>query len=227
MIEETPSVRIKGVGSSLWVTIAPEASFELVKAELTRLFEPLKHLAASARVVVDTGAGAENEARYDQVGAFLKHAFNPKEILPPKDNGRNEEKRFEMRDPSSIISQRGGDSLVIAGRVRSGQSVHAKKHLIVMGDVNPGCDLIAGGDILVFGSLCGMAAAGQPDNLDAVILALDFRPTQIKIGSVVAAGLPAKGDGIPEIAHIEDGGIVVDDYSANSPFKRVLWPVIR
>lgn len=227
MTEETPSVRIKGVGSSLWVTVAPEASLERVKTELARLFEPLKHLATSARVVVDTGEGVENDVRYDQIGAFLKHAFNPKEILTPKDNGRDEEKRFEMKEPNSVISQRGSDSLVIAGRVRSGQSVHARKHLIVMGDVNPGCELVAGGDILVFGSLGGMAAAGQPDNLDAVILALDFRPLQIKIGTVVAAGLPAQGQGTPEIAHVEDGGIVVDEYLANSPFKRVLWPVIR
>ena len=54
----------------------------------------------------------------------------------------------------------------------------------------------AGGDILVIGSLCGTAAAGQTDNRDAIILALDFRPIQVKIGSVVAAGLSAvvRGD---------------------------------
>lgn len=227
MTEQPPSVRLKGVGSSLWVTIDPKASFEFVKDELTRLFDPLKRIVTSARVVVDAGDNGQGETSYEQVSDFLKSTFNPKEILTPEDNGKDKEKRFNMREPSSVISQRGCDSLVIAGRVRSGQSVHAKKHLIIMGDVNPGCELIAGGDILVFGSLCGLAAAGQPENFDAVIIALDFRPMQIKIGTVVAAGLPTKGSGTPEIAHIEDGGIVVDEYLANSPFKRVPWPVIR
>jgi septum site-determining protein MinC len=227
MIEETPAVRIKGVGSSLWVTIAPEASFEFIKDELVRLFEPLRHLAGSARVVLDTGAFEDSEERRRQISTFLKHSYNPKEILSPQENVRGEEKRFSMKDSHNVISQGNSDSLVIAGRVRSGQSVHTKKHLIIMGDVNPGCELMAGGDIIVFGSLCGTAAAGQPENGDAVILALDFRPIQIKIGSVVAAGLPAKGQGTPEIAHLEDGGIVVDDYLASNPFKRVPWPVIR
>lgn len=227
MTEQPPSVRIKGVGSSLWVTIDPEASFEFVKEELTRLFDPLKRIVTSARVVVDTGNGTQGETNFAQVCTFLKQTFNPKEILTPEDNGKDKENRIKMREPSSVITQRGGDSLVIAGRVRSGQSVHAKKHLIIMGDVNPGCELIAGGDILILGSLCGTAAAGQPDNFDAVIMALDFRPTQIKIAEVVAAGLPTQGLGTPEIAHIEDGGIVVDEYLANSPFKRISWPVVR
>ena len=42
MFEETPSVRMKGVGDSLWVTVAPEATLEVIQAELTRLFEPSK-----------------------------------------------------------------------------------------------------------------------------------------------------------------------------------------
>jgi len=132
-----------------------------------------------------------------------------------------------MKNASSLIAQHRSDTLVLAGRVRSGQSVRAKKHLIIMGDVNPGCELIAGGDILVIGSLLGTAAAGQPDNGDAIILALDFRPTQVKIGGIVAAGLPAAGQGALEFAQIEDGVIVVDDYLAANPFKRIPWPVIR
>ena len=228
MIEETPAVRIKGVGDSLWVTIAPETPFELVQAELTRLFEPLKHLAGSARVVLDTGGCEGDGDRRRQISAYLREAFNPAEILDPPERKRCEERRVRMKNPHGIMShRRSDDTLVLSGRVRSGQSVHAKKHLIIMGDVNPGCDLTAGGDILVIGSLRGTAAAGQPDNRDAIILALDFRPLQVKIAEVVAAGLPAGNRQAPEFAHIENGAIVVDDYLAANPFKRLPWPAIR
>ncbi len=227
MIEETPSVRIKGVGNTLWVTVAPNAPFEFVQTELARLFEPLKHLASAARVVLDTGTGQGNDDRRSQISTYLKDVFNLNEIITPQEQDRGKEKRYRMKNSRSIISQHRSDTLVLAGRVRSGQSVHAKKHLIIMGDVNPGCELIAGGDILVIGSLCGTAAAGQPDNRDAIILALDFRPIQVKIGEVVAAGLPAAGQGAPEFAHLENGAIVVDDYLAANPFKRIPWPVIR
>ncbi len=227
MIEETPAVRIKGVGDSLWVTIAPETPLEIVQSELTKLFEPLRHLAGAARVVLDTGAVRGDDDRRQQISSYLQETFNPAQITPPPEKKSGEEKHFRMKPSSGRILQHRSDTLVLSGRVRSGQSVYAKKHLIIMGDVNPGCELTAGGDILVLGSLRGMAAAGQPDNRDAVILALDFRPLQVKIAELVAAGLPDGDRKAPEIAHIENGVIIVDDYLAANPFKRIPWPAIR
>lgn len=227
MIEGTPPVRIKGVGNSIWVTIVPDTPFELIQAELARLFEPLKHLANATRVVLDTGSGQASAECRRQTRDYLKDAFNLNEIISPQEKDKGEEKPFRMKQSRSIISQHHRDTLVLAGRVRSGQSVHSKKHLIIMGDVNPGCELTAGGDIVVIGSLRGSAAAGQPDNRDAIILALDFRPTQVKIGAIVAAGLPSGGQGSPEFAHLENGGIIVDDYLEVNPFKRIPWPVVR
>ncbi len=229
MIEETPAVRLKGIGNSLYVSIAQEKPIAWVQDELARLFEPLK-LTPEARVIVDTGSGGEADARYRQISAHLKDVYRLETITPQQNTAHAKQAlssdRYKMNS-RQLISQTSGDTLVVAGRIRSGQTVQSKKHLLIMGDVNPGCELIAGGDIIVLGSLCGTAAAGQPSHPGAVILALDFRPTQIKIGDVVAAGLPAGGRPNPEIAHIEEGAIVVDDYSSASPFKRIPWPVIR
>jgi septum site-determining protein MinC len=227
MIEGTPSVRIKGVGDSIWVTIVPDTPMEFIKTELERLFDPLKHMADTTRVVVDTGAGRENSDYHRNICAYLKEKFDLKDIISAQDRTSEEKNQFKMKNPRNSISQNHRDTLVLAGRVRSGQSIQAKKHLVIMGDVNPGCELTAGGDILVIGTLSGTAAAGQPHNTDAIILALDFQPTQIKIGEVVAAGLPSTGQKTPEYAHIENGGIVVDDYLATNPFKRMPWPVVR
>ena len=81
MTDQIPAVRMKGVGSSLWVTIAPDIPFDRIKDELVRLFDPLKHLAASTRVVLDTGPGQINEDRHHQISAYLKDVFHPKEIV--------------------------------------------------------------------------------------------------------------------------------------------------
>jgi septum site-determining protein MinC len=105
--------------------------------------------------------------------------------------------------------------------------VTARKHLLILGDVNPGGEVVAGGDILVIGSLCGTASAGQPDNLDAIVLALDFRPTQVQIGGFVAAGLPDSPGKITEFAHLENGAIMVEDYLKAAPFGRLPWPQVR
>jgi septum site-determining protein MinC len=225
MVQEIPSVRLKGIGNSLYVSVAPDKPLEWVQSELARLFEPLK-LTPDARVVLDTGSGGQADDRHRQICVYLKNAFNLNEVALPDQNRTVSENRFKMNNSRSTISHH-GETLVMAGRIRSGQSVKAKKHLVIMGDVNPGCDLVAGGDIIVLGSLGGTAAAGQPSNIEAVIMAFDFRPTQVKIGAIVAAGLPDRGQGTPEIAHIENGTIVVDDYSSANPFKRIPWPVIR
>ena len=227
MTEQTPSVRMKGVGNSLWVTIAPDTPFDLIQSELAKLFEPLRHMAHATRVVLDTGSDHNQGDRYRQIKTYLKDAFKLKEIAPPQANKEGQDTHQKMKYTKNIIAQHRSDTLVLSGRVRSGQSVSAKKHLVILGDVNPGCELVAGGDIIVLGSLLGIAAAGQPDNFGAIIVALDFRPTQVKIGGIVAAGLPASGQGVPEYAHIENGVIVVDDYLAANPFKRLPWPAIR
>lgn len=217
---------MKGVGNSLWVTIDPDPPFDLIQVELERLFEPLRHMAHAARVVLDTGPNTNGD-RYRQVKAYLKETFQLKEIAPPQESKGGQAAQHTTKSTKGPIAQHRADTLVLSGRVRSGQSVSAKKHLVIMGDVNPGCELVAGGDIIVLGSLLGIAAAGQPDNFGAIIVALDFRPTQVKIGGMVAAGLPASDKGAMEFAHIENGVIVVDDYLAANPFKRLPWPAIR
>lgn len=74
----------------------------------------------------------------------------------------------------------------VKGTVRSGQITEAEGHLIIMGDVNAGAELRAGGDILVFGTLRGMAHAGATGDRGAVIVALNLRPTQLRIADLIA-----------------------------------------
>lgn len=97
--------------------------------------------------------------------------------------------------------------LVVRRTIRSGQRVAHPGDLMVVGDVNPGADLVAGGDIFVFGRLQGKAFAGQPRSTECRIYALDLRPIQIRIGEVWAVGDQAGGQ--PEYAEVEEGRIVV------------------
>ncbi len=62
---------------------------------------------------------------------------------------------------------------------RSGMSLHHPGHLTVMGDVNPGAELTAAGDIVVFGSIRGVVHAGVMGDTAAIIAALVMTPTQL------------------------------------------------
>jgi septum formation inhibitor MinC len=82
------------------------------------------------------------------------------------------------------------DCRMIVGTLRSGQRIESEHSLIILGDVNTGAELIAGGDIIVLGKLRGVAHAGAYDETGGgrVIIALDLVPTQLRIGSVITRG---------------------------------------
>ncbi len=235
--ENTP-VRLKGMGSSLCVTLDPVDPLDYLKEELVRLFSERRQLAANASVLIDVGASDGFDDVVEELGAFLKEKFsvgsvsrparkNPEPASAPPVFRTPDEEWLRTRDMNQSWNHYRTDVLMLSGRVRSGQKVTARRHLLILGDVNPGAEVMAGGDILIMGTLLGTAIAGQPDNEDSIILALDFRPTQIQIGSYVAAGLPSSPVKTAEFAHVEGGNLVVENYLAASPFSRLPWPQVR
>jgi septum site-determining protein MinC len=106
--------------------------------------------------------------------------------------------------------------LYLRQNLRSGQTVSHKGHLVIVGDVNPGAEVLAEGDITVWGVLRGMAHAGIGGNLDAEIRALKLQPIQIRIGHAIARSPDSPrvkfASGIkfmPETARIVDGKIKI------------------
>ncbi len=220
-------VRLKGMGDGLCVSLDPDQPSDFIRSELVRLFQPLKHLAINARVVLDFGESEGDDALVDELGAFLKETFGVGSVNKSAKRRTASEDLLRQRDMDRSWHHYRSDVLMLTGRVRSGQKVTARRHLLLLGDVNPGGEVVSGGDILIMGSLAGTAIAGQPEGSDAIVLALDFRPTQIQIGPVVAAGLPPSRQGFPEYAHMEGGNIVVENYMEANPFGRMPWPEVR
>ena len=72
------------------------------------------------------------------------------------------------------------------GTLRSGQSIEVDGSIVILGDINPGAQVIAGGNVVVLGCLKGMISAGFPSDQSAVVAALMMEPMQIKIGNIIA-----------------------------------------
>ncbi len=226
--QDKNAVRVKGMGDGLCVMLDPDRPPDVLEEELTRVFTPLRHLAVNARVMLDFGDGEGGDALVGKLGDFLRDSFGVGEVARIARRGKNgPDERLRQRDMDQSWHHYRSDVLMLTGRVRSGQKVTARRHLLILGDVNPGAEVAAGGDIIIMGSLAGTAAAGQTDDLESIVLALDFRPTQVQIGPVMAAGLPASPRPFPEYAHVEEGGIVVEDYIRANPFGRLPWPEVR
>jgi septum site-determining protein MinC len=95
------------------------------------------------------------------------------------------------------------------GTLRGGQALHNLGNLVVVGDVNPGAELVASGDIVVFGALRGVAHAGAQGDRGARVIALELSPTQLRIATAIASGEAGAKPRGPEHASIVGDRIVV------------------
>lgn len=126
--------------------------------------------------------------------------------------GKNPAKAPVKNAAPSKAPERSPAVLYLKQTLRSGQAISHKGHLVIVGDVNPGAEIMAEGDITVWGALRGMAHAGVGGNIQAEIRALKFEPIQLRIAHAIArspdklknAALNSSG---PETARIIDGKI--------------------
>jgi septum site-determining protein MinC len=117
-------------------------------------------------------------------------------------------------DPEVNPEEARSEAVYVRRTIRSGRSVRHAGHVIVVGDVNPGAEIVADGDIVVWGRLRGTAHAGAGGDADAVVCALDLSPTQLRIANRIAISPARKGEPRPEMARIRDGQIVAERWAA-------------
>jgi septum site-determining protein MinC len=143
--------------------------------------------------------------------------------LPPRDRAKPRTQPAESEVPieaalavTPLESTPGDDpeaGLITRRTLRSGQQLRHPGSITVIGDVNPGAEIVAGGDIVVWGKLRGTAHAGAMGNETAVVCALELTPTQLRIAQYFARSPEGRRrKALPEVARIRDGKIVAESW---------------
>jgi septum formation inhibitor MinC len=70
--------------------------------------------------------------------------------------------------------------------LRSGQVLEASGNIVIIGDAHSGSEILADGDIVVWGFLGGIAHAGRNGNIKAEIRALRIEAVQLRIAQYIA-----------------------------------------
>jgi septum site-determining protein MinC len=225
-------VVFKGVGQGVHVILDPLAPFGEIERELEEHLERSGKFFAGAGVTLVVGARKLRDDDLHRIRQVLTtHALSIAEIRaslgdstsatsPPLASAPPYTPVVAAPLPTrrETLPEDGkmprNNALLIKGPLRSGQRVYAEDSLLVFGDVNPGAELIAGGDIVVMGVLRGVAHAGVPDNIAAIIAALSLKPTQLRIGHFISRSpeFQEKHDSGPEIARVDVEQIVVDSF---------------
>lgn len=205
----------KGYKSGLTLIIPETGSFEEYMEALRNQLDQSKDFFKGAKITLKMG----NRRLLDEERAFLLELIKNAGMVIQRtaDDPETPKKERAKRqiDQKSLIP-----SLTIRKTVRSGQRIEYEGNILVMGDVNPGGEVIATGDIVVLGKLRGTAHAGAKGDRLAEIFAFQIKPVQIRIAEVFTRAPEKEREQEtryfgPEAAKIRDDQIVVEKVTQN------------
>ncbi len=118
----------------------------------------------------------------------------------------------ELKTSEKVFNALKNITVFHKGSIRNGQSLKDNGSIVIIGDVNPGGEIIARGNIIILGSLKGIAHAGCDGNADCFIAAFNLCPMQLRIADFItyfSDGNFNKANGA-EIARIKNGQIFIE-----------------
>ncbi len=169
------NVMIKGTKEGLTLHLNDQCSFDVLKKELDeKLSTHYRENEGSPLITVNIQTG--NRYLPEEKQEELKEIVRKKRNLIVNDVTSNV---ITKSDAQKLMDEKNIDT--IAGIVRSGQIVEVPGDVLIVGDVNPGGRILAGGNIYILGVLKGIAHAGYYGNTESVIVAAKMIPSQLRI----------------------------------------------
>jgi septum site-determining protein MinC len=225
-LNEAASFHIKGHRDGLVITLH-EADWPTMLEDLLQHMRDRKAFFKGARIAIDAGDHAltiseisalRKQLSEMEVTLWAIQTSDERTVQSSRDLGLEtiipmvkSEKKIKPID--TLIS--GEEAIFIHKTLRSGFRVVYEGHVIVMGDVNPGAEIIAGGSVIIWGKLRGSIHAGAEGDDTAVICAMAMKPTQARIASFNADVPQAKrGKQQPEVYSVHNGKIIVEPWKS-------------
>ncbi len=135
---------------------------------------------------------------------------NQEEIKTPQKSKNNAP---EIKKENTLPSKSGSGTVVIEQQVRSGQQIYAPDgDLIVLASVSPGAELLAEGNIHVYGTLRGRALAGLNGDTDARIFCQKLEADLVSIAGqykLFEESLTGSDTGQNKQIHLKNGQLVI------------------
>lgn len=218
-----PKVQIKGVREGLLVTLG-EGDWPDIRDALLEHLKQQADFLQGARMILDVGnriiraadlGHLRDDLSEDGLSLWAVLSNSPVTEQTAQTLGlatRIYKPKPERASIAHDTALTGEGAVLIRRTLRSGFSLQHNGHIIVIGDVNPGAEVIAGGDVLIWGRLRGMVHAGAEGNEDAIICALDLSPTQLRIAGQIATTPKRRGKPFPEMVRLLDGQVVAEPW---------------
>ncbi|HYF82578.1 MAG TPA: septum site-determining protein MinC [Clostridia bacterium] len=216
------AVIFKGTKDGLYIILKEEMDLDTIKANLDKKIKPSKRFFEGAKIMNFKGKKLTQEEFDDlkevieqEYGMTVVGSFNEKSFEAKAESF--EIKKPDMLEQLPFENVHKGEALLIRATLRSGQLIQYKGDVVIVGDVNPGAHIKAGGSVIIMGTMRGIVHAGANGDYGAFIVAYKMQPTQLRIGDIITRspdGLGSKYNN-PEIAMVKQGMVVVEPYLRN------------
>jgi septum site-determining protein MinC len=226
-------VAIKGIKDGLLVSLDDAEEWQIVLNDLASRIDEKGNFFAGARVTADIGQRPVPKYALSSLKALLeRRGLTLAVVLSESNTTLDAAQALDLRtavptattgkhQPTDTLpginpEEDGVPGVMIRRTLRSGRIVRSPGHVVVYGDVNPGAEIIAGGDIVVWGVVRGKVHAGYDGDTSAIVCALELMPTQLLIADLVASLEQKRRKSLPEVALIRDDEIIVETWSHRS-----------
>ena len=218
---ESGKVNFKGMKDALIIMLDEEQDFDELMQELAKKLEAsVKFLKGVNYPVRVKGRELSNE-QFVLVAAKIKEITGlDVSIEDGKSSTLTKEKTKKPENTqlkSMFYGIDEGMTKFHRGTLRSGQLVKFHGNVVIIGDANPGSEIVASGNIVVLGTVRGILHAGATGNKNAVAVAFNLYPTQLRIADIITRPPEEKFSKaqLPEIAYIKDDNIYIEYYLPN------------
>jgi septum site-determining protein MinC len=215
-------IQIKGLRDGLLVTLG-DGDWSVLHSSLISHIDEKTEFFKGAKLALDVG----NQELHVSEMTDLRDELSDREIIlwAVLSNSPTTENTAQMlglatrlsklrpETPVQVKPVNSEDSAMWVKRtVRSGVRLEYEGNVVVLGDVNPGAEVVAGGSVVVWGRLRGVVHAGATGDMDAVVCALDLSPTQLRIAAEIATTPERRSQPIPEMARLKDGHLIAEPW---------------
>jgi septum site-determining protein MinC len=247
-LQTSESVIIKGVREGLLFILDDDVPFSQILTALVERINAQPNFFKGAPVIINSGRRVIDRPEFDvlyrmltrngmRVQTFVSQSAQSRMVAdgygvtsrPPSFSAGDAGQSLGLRGrggsaAGSSTADEGmaevGTGLFLRCNLKPGQMVKYEGDVCVLGDVETGAEIVADGDVVVWGVLRGLVQAGVGGDDEAVVCALQMSPVQLSIAGITSR-FPANTDRYagqtpPELARIEDGRIVVEAWQAES-----------
>lgn len=223
----TANIQIKGIREGLLISLGDDPWQELREALLERIKQQGDFL-RGGRLAVDVGnhalgavelSGLRDSLADQGLTIWAVLSNSPKTIQTAQTLGLATKLTAKSTPEPAIKAHEtrlfdGEEAVLVHRTLRSGYSLEHHGHIVILGDVNPGAEIVAGGNVIVWGRLRGVVHAGAEGNEHAIVCALDLSPTQLRIAGHIALTPQRRGKPQPEIARLHEEHVIAEIWNS-------------